>query len=1292
VLVLGVHERLRAEVAQLKSQLLLMLDSPTEALKPLVLKFMEVVVLTLTNDKPNPAQRQSSSGGREELRPFTLRELPPHHSVLDASKLREEAQGVLQTLLSCQPTVATTFSSLLKSLSSLAKLRGTLFARQVVERLETLAELILMEEVQLQVLPNEQQVKRVKTDIKSTLIDVLKNINPIAVPDAQVLIGKLVQELTSLGFEMEAREAQRQVEKKLAAMVAQQQRQAAVAVDLTASSSAAGAGAAGAAAGAGPSYDLIASADAPEMRMLAFHLAQLPAYSITQLVMSSLQHFVPPVSTLHVMQTREVSNLFAQFVAACSEGALPGMSGAAARGPASGVSLGQRQAAEQMLAQAAMATSTAPDAAPAAAQQQQLSMLPSKMTVVPPVPIPTITEKGYESLARSAFARIASSKTQASVSRSGESALRNVILAKLATGLQLHPLRYTHTIDPELDASDPAADAWHSSLVATENHQLLLSFITKAFHETEVKEDWDGYENALSWLYTLLAVDGSAATIDTKLKEKEHSGAELAAEGDEAEEEHKEGSAAAAAAGAEEHKEGDADAEMSTPASVAATAGSKRKRDDAEANGAVGADEDGSGAKRAKSEAVGAAASSSSAAEVTKAEEAHALASTLRPSVLPEFGVHGTVEYEETLARLLHSLESSPLFGTGGATTASNSRQNLYCRFLLDIPLLTPAVFASLDGCVYDPARAVIGLSTLRDLILYRPPVREQCMQLLLGYTYKPDQSKLRNQSIRLVVNQLFTPHPHLRARIVAHANQLLDGLADPATLEDLPEIVVNVVVPPMPIYDKIVLPPIKEKAAAAAAPATPAATDAATAGTDPAVKSENTLPAANPALSSTASKTRAQREEIAQLLADAERHKKEFDRLVFFRSLKEKEKKLLEQQRDERNKRRTDRITRHMELYLALCTRQPSLLRRVLQVYRRCGEFVRKCMHEQIPPLINALVRLDVDTLIQVLEAEATEPAVAADGTTAADSEALVLLALKLMTDRTPPTPTLVAAVMRMYQARQQNPRFLVPVLPALPADAIRRHLPRLITLPAEQLRAAFTKLFTSKPAASIKPAELLVALHTLQPEPRRRPADAAPLSDVQIAKERKEDEEAMDKLLVVAKKICLDDTAIFTSDVLATVLNQLSDVTPLPRLLLHTLILCLRMHPSLRSFIVSSLLLKLIARKVYLTPLLWSGFLRAANELRPHSLSVLVQLPDAAFEQLLLQPSTAALPLDELRTQLTAFVQQYPSQVRLSIRRMLQLFEQNKAAQRQMELQRQQQMMMQHLPAPPQYGRPAW
>src|SRR4051794_34883092 len=75
----AVHERLRSEIVQLRAALLAMWESPSEAVRPLVLRMMEVVALTLTNDKPNPAIR---SAARDELRPFTLRELPAHHAVL----------------------------------------------------------------------------------------------------------------------------------------------------------------------------------------------------------------------------------------------------------------------------------------------------------------------------------------------------------------------------------------------------------------------------------------------------------------------------------------------------------------------------------------------------------------------------------------------------------------------------------------------------------------------------------------------------------------------------------------------------------------------------------------------------------------------------------------------------------------------------------------------------------------------------------------------------------------------------------------------------------------------------------------------------------------------------------------------------------------------------------------------------------------------------------------------------------------------------------------------------------
>lgn len=263
-------------------------------------------------------------------------------------------------------------------------------------------------------------------------------------------------------------------------------------------------------------------------------------------------------------------------------------------------------------------------------------------------------------------------------------------------------------------------------------------------------------------------------------------------------------------------------------------------------------------------------------------------------------------------------------------------------------------------------------------------------------------------------------------------------------------------------------------------------------------------------------------------MIADADRRKKEFDRLLFFRSLREKEKRLLEQQRDERVKRRTDRIGRHMELFLALCTRQPAMFRRVLQVYARCSPFVRECVHQQIPPLVTALMRLDMDTLIRVLEEEtaATTNSSDRDDTANSDpnasssvcsssvaSESLVLHVLQLLTDRTAPSASLVSGVLRMYAAKHNDPRYLVCILAGLPLDAIRRHLPRIIQLPHEQLRQAFNKLLHSKPPSSIKPAELLVALHCLQVEPRKRTVDQPQPSAEQLAKERKEDEDALDK-----------------------------------------------------------------------------------------------------------------------------------------------------------------------------------
>jgi len=1220
-----VHERVVAELAQMRSALLAMVDSPNEGVKPLVIKFMEGSILTLTNEKPSqPIKQNAANTGKVEMKQFTLRDLPPHHAVLDANKLRDEAAAILSNLLSFTPTIAATFSSLLKSLSALSKFRP-IYTDRVIERMHELVELVLMEEAQLALLPSEQQVKRVRNDLKAALIDVLKNA-AFTAANYQQQQTSLVQALTALGCEPEAKEVVKQQEKKKAQWLKQHQAAAAPTGSVSSAATAAASTPVPAV-----SYDFVASPDSPDMKLLAHHLSLLPSHSIVQLVMSSLNHFIPPPSSAAALRSgaREASSLFVQFVAACSTG-LPQQAKLKTKAANVGERQQQQQAAEMALAQAAAATSTVTDAAAPTTPTVKAAPTPAvTRTVVPPVPVPELSISNFESLSRSAFARIASSRTQRTVERSGQSALRNVVLAKLSATNLLYPLHYTHTIDPELDPSDPAASSWQSSLLSQENHKLLMAYILRDFHLES------GYECALNWLYCLLCVDTQHADIETKIKEKSK-------EEDEEEEHEPEAGVMEDADVGEEGETVDQDAEMKDESKVkeqedgnakeeeAKSSGtsqvdrSKRKREDDATAAAtdtsandVDVDEQQPDQKRARTEA-GTESSTTAETSTTAAQ----LAASLAPSTLPSFAEHGTVEYAETLERLLTSLESSGLFGAATST----SRQHLFARFLLDIPLLTPAVFAALDRAVYDPARSVIGLTTLRDLILYRPPVQHACLTLLLGYTHKAEQSKLRNQATRLLVNHLYTPHEHLRDAIVEYASQLLDALADPRTLEDLPPIVVNVEVPPMPIYDKIQLPKLNENEQK-----------------DAAVKTERDPNA--PTLSTAEQKDLKTRQEIQSLILEADRRKKEYDRLVFMRSLKEKEKNLLEQQRDERAKRRVDRLTRHMELYFSLCTRRTDLTRRVFKVFARCEPFVRQCMLDQARPLVIAMMHVDVDGFIQILEQETKDSYAVSPDAAATGSEALVLHCLQLMTAKIAPSAALVQAVMRMYSSTGSNPRYLIPILHGLPSDAIRRYLPRLITLPPTDLKLAFDKLLHSTPPANIKPSELLLQLHLIPLEPRKR---TQPVTDpAQLAKERKEDEDALDKRVIGATKLCFDDPESFPADVLGVVLNQLSDHTPLPKLLMRTVMQSMMLHSSLRNFVVNTIMIKLITKHIYLQPVLWRGFIAAATMLLPASLPVLVQLPDQPFIGMMHDPSCA-----KLHQHIILYVTQYPMQVRRSIR----------------------------------------
>lgn len=82
----------------------------------------------------------------------------------------------------------------------------------------------------------------------------------------------------------------------------------------------------------------------------------------------------------------------------------------------------------------------------------------------------------------------------------------------------------------------------------------------------------------------------------------------------------------------------------------------------------------------------------------------------------------------------------------------------------------------------------------------------------------------------------------------------------------------------------------------------------------------------------------------------------------------------------------------------------------------------------------------------------------------------------------------------------------------------------------------------------------------------------------------------------------------------------NRLVEMTPLPTLLMRTVIQSLRQYPRLAGFI-TNLLQKLILKQVWKNELIWKGFPKCCELLQPQSMGVLVQLPFPQIEDALIQ-----------------------------------------------------------------------
>lgn len=225
---------------------------------------------------------------------------------------------------------------------------------------------------------------------------------------------------------------------------------------------------------------------------------------------------------------------------------------------------------------------------------------------------------------------------------------------------------------------------------------------------------------------------------------------------------------------------------------------------------------------------------------------------------------------------------------------------------------------------------------------------------------------------------------------------------------------------------------------------------------------------------------------------------------------------------------------------------------------------------------------------------------------------ETFVIRIIYILTERVPtPHPDLLLRVRELYQNKVKDVRVLIPVLSGLSRAELIAVLPKLIKLNQAVVKEVFNRLLGigaefAHQQIALTPTDLLVALHTIDTN----------VCDL--------------KAIVKATSMCLAERDVYTQEVLMAVLQELVEVVPVPTLIMRTTIQSLTLCPRLSNFVLN-LLQRLILKQVWRQKVVWEGFLKTLQRLKPQSLSVMLQLPPPQLADALQQCPDLRPPLLE-------------------------------------------------------------
>ncbi|RUS18729.1 hypothetical protein BC938DRAFT_475902, partial [Jimgerdemannia flammicorona] len=120
-----------------------------------------------------------------------------------------------------------------------------------------------------------------------------------------------------------------------------------------------------------------------------------------------------------------------------------------------------------------------------------------------------------------------------------------------------------------------------------------------------------------------------------------------------------------------------------------------------------------------------------------------------------------------------------------GVVPLLDAKDRAFTRLLLDAPELNGEAVALTGTYLEDPEKVVMGIDALQNLIALRPPVRDACLDLLLGFCLHTD-FKIRSNAIS-AAEKWVPDHAEISAKVERYALETMRALSDASPLESRP-------------------------------------------------------------------------------------------------------------------------------------------------------------------------------------------------------------------------------------------------------------------------------------------------------------------------------------------------------------------------------------------------------------------------------------------------------------------------------------------------------------------------